>query len=53
MYPWGDARPYHSYAAYCRRTFGRPIQKLPVDGGFTCPNRDGTVGHGGCSFSEE
>ena len=44
MYPWGDARPYH------RRTFGRPIQKLPVDGGFTCPNRDGTVGHGGCSF---
>ena len=50
MYPWGDARPYHSYAAYCRRTFGRPIQKLPVDGGFTCPNRDGTVGHGGCSF---
>ena len=50
MYPWGNARPYHSYAAYCRRTFGRPIQKLPVDGGFTCPNRDGTVGHGGCSF---
>ena len=50
MYPWGDARPYHSYAAYCRRTFGRPIQKLPVDGGFTCPNRDGTVGRGGCTF---
>lgn len=37
MYPWGDARPYHSYAAYCRRTFGRPIQKLPVDGGFHLP----------------
>lgn len=50
MHLWDDARPYHSYAAYCRRTFGRPMQKLPVDGGFTCPNRDGTVGHGGCSF---
>ena len=50
MYLWGDTRPYHCYAAYCRRTFGRSMQKLPVDGGFTCPNRDGTVGRGGCSF---
>ncbi len=50
MYRWGDARPYHSYAAYCRRTFGRPMQKLAVDGGFTCPNRDGTIGFGGCTF---
>lgn len=50
MYAWGDDRPYHSYAAYCRRTFGRPMLKLSVDGGFTCPNRDGRVGRGGCSF---
>ena len=50
MYLWGNARPYHSYAAYCRRTFGRPMQKLAVDGGFTCPNRDGTIGYGGCTF---
>lgn len=45
-----DNRPYYSYGAYCRSIFGRPMQKLPVSAGFTCPNRDGTKGSGGCSF---
>ena len=49
-HPWGDERPYNSYAGYFRRLFGGRMQKLSVDAGFTCPNRDGTVGSGGCTF---
>lgn len=45
-----DNRPYYSYGAYCRFIFGRQMQKLPVSAGFTCPNRDGTKGTGGCTF---
>ena len=40
----------NTYADYCRRLFGRPMQKLTIDAGFSCPNRDGTVGTGGCTF---
>lgn len=35
---------------YYRKTFGEKIYKLSLDGGFTCPNRDGTLGTGGCIF---
>lgn len=37
-------------ADYFRRRFGGRVQKLSVDAGFTCPNRDGRVGSGGCTF---
>lgn len=50
IYPWGDERRFNSYAGYFRRLFGGRVQKLSVDAGFTCPNRDGTVGRGGCTF---
>lgn len=50
IYPWGDSRPFNSYAGYFRRTFGGRVQKVAVNAGFTCPNRDGTVGTGGCTF---
>ena len=50
IYPWGDERRFNSYAGYFRRLFGDRVQKLSVDAGFTCPNRDGTVGRGGCTF---
>lgn len=50
MYSWGDDRPFYSYATYCRRIFGRSMLKLPVNAGFTCPNRDGSIGTKGCSF---
>lgn len=50
IHEWGDERPYNSYAGYFRRVFGGRVQKLSVDAGFTCPNRDGTVGTGGCTF---
>lgn len=46
-YPWGDTRRFNSYAGYFRRLFGCRVQKLSVDAGFTCPNRDGTIGEGG------
>lgn len=50
MYPWGDDRPYNSYSAYFRRLFGARVQKVAVNAGFTCPNRDGSLGTGGCTF---
>ena len=49
-YPWGDARRYNSYSGYFRRLFGTRVQKLSVNAGFSCPNRDGTVSTGGCTF---
>lgn len=36
--------------AYLKNKFGRKIYKLTLDGGMTCPNRDGKVGYGGCIF---
>ena len=50
IYPWGDSRRFNSYAGYFRRTFGSRVQKLSVDAGFGCPNRDGTISTGGCTF---
>ena len=35
---------------HMRKMFGKKACKVPIDGGFTCPNRDGTKGVGGCSF---
>lgn len=49
-YPWGDTRRFNSYAGYFRRMFGGRVQKLSVDAGFTCPNRDGRLSTGGCTF---
>ena len=44
MYAWGDHRRFNSYSGYFRRTFGGRVQKISVDAGFTCPNRDGKIG---------
>lgn len=41
---------YLSYSDYCRCLFGITVQKVAMDGGFTCPNRDGTHGTTGCTF---
>lgn len=43
-------RMYNSFGAYIRRRFGQPVFKVNIDAGFTCPNRDGTVGTGGCTY---
>lgn len=49
-YPWKHSRPFNSYASYIKETFGGRIQKISVNGNFTCPNRDGTKGYGGCAY---
>lgn len=41
---------YNTLNEYYREIFGSKIGKIPLDGGFTCPNRDGTIGTGGCIF---
>lgn len=41
---------YVSYAAHLRQTFGCRVQKVSIDAGFTCPNRDGSVTTGGCIY---
>lgn len=48
-----DGRPYHSLNSWLRQTFGTKVYKLSLDGGMTCPNRDGTIGRGGCIFCSE
>jgi uncharacterized protein len=50
LYHWGHHRRFNSYTEYIRKTFNGRIQKVVVDAGFTCPNRDGTKGTGGCSY---
>jgi radical SAM protein (TIGR01212 family) len=50
QYPWGHQRRYNNYAEYFRKTFGKRVQKVTIDAGFTCPNRDGTKGIGGCTY---
>ncbi len=50
-FPYSDSnKRYHSYDYYLRTKFGAKCAKLPLDGGFTCPNRDGTRGEGGCIY---
>lgn len=45
-----EQRRYNDFPAFCRKIFGERVQKLSIDGGFTCPNRDGRKGTGGCTF---
>ena len=41
---------YYRLGTYFKEQFGQPVYKIPLDAGFSCPNRDGTVGTGGCSY---
>ncbi len=50
QYIWGHDRRFNAYSNYIREKFGGRIQKLSVNAGFTCPNRDGKVGIKGCTF---
>ncbi len=49
MIYFGD-KPYYSLDYYLKQTFGCKVYKIALDGGMTCPNRDGTAGTGGCIF---
>jgi radical SAM protein (TIGR01212 family) len=52
IYQWGHDRRFNAYSNYFRKEFGERIQKLSIDAGFTCPNRDGSRGHGGCTYCD-
>jgi radical SAM protein (TIGR01212 family) len=43
---------YRTFHDHCREKFGCKVYKLSIDAGFTCPNRDGTCGEGGCIFCD-
>lgn len=43
---------YNSYSQWIRKQFPYRVQKISIDAGFTCPNRDGKVGRGGCIFCD-
>jgi uncharacterized protein len=49
-YPWGHHRRFNAYSNYFRKLYGSRVQKLSLDAGFTCPNRDGSKGTGGCTY---
>lgn len=52
IFPWGDSRRFYSYAAYFKQRFGGRMQKVTINAGFSCPNRDGHISTGGCSFCD-
>ncbi|QDW74770.1 TIGR01212 family radical SAM protein [Lachnospiraceae bacterium KGMB03038] len=49
---WGERR-YHSLDYYLKETYGGKLYKLSLNGGMTCPNRDGTLGTRGCIFCSQ
>ncbi|MGM0474131.1 MAG: TIGR01212 family radical SAM protein, partial [Bacteroidota bacterium] len=51
-YPWDTDRRINAYSDYFKKRFGKRVQKITLDAGFTCPNRDGTCGFGGCTFCD-
>ncbi|MCX7981743.1 MAG: TIGR01212 family radical SAM protein [Syntrophales bacterium] len=49
---WRNSKRYYDLKSYWRNLFGCNVFKLPIDAGFTCPNRDGKVGWGGCIYCD-
>lgn len=49
-YSTWDDKPYYTLNSYCKKTYGEKLYKIALDAGFTCPNRDGTLGIRGCIF---
>ena len=48
--PGFNGHRYHLYNDWAKKEYGGRLQKVSIDAGFTCPNRDGSLGVGGCSF---
>lgn len=49
-YPWGSDRRFNAFSTWYASYFGERVQKVSLDAGFTCPNRDGSLGTGGCTY---
>ena len=41
---------YNDFSSFIRRKFNQRVQKVSIDAGFTCPNKDGSKGTGGCTY---
>lgn len=52
MFGFPEGKRYNSFVGYYRHRYGERLQKLVLDAGFSCPNRDGTVGRGGCTYCD-
>ena len=51
-YAFPDGKRYNSFVGYFKHRYGERLQKIVLDAGFTCPNRDGKVGRGGCTYCD-
>ena len=49
-FDWGSDKRYNDFSGYLLKKFIGRVQKISIDAGFTCPNRDGSRGAGGCSY---
>ncbi len=49
-FQWESEKRYNDFSGYFRKKFNGRVQKISIDAGFSCPNRDGTRGTGGCSY---
>ena len=47
-----EGKRYNAYVDFFRRRYGARLQKVVIDAGFTCPNRDGSISRGGCTFCD-
>ena len=52
MFDFPEGKRYNSAVGRYRRLYGERLQKLVIDAGFSCPNRDGTTGVGGCTYCD-
>jgi len=50
IFSWGHAKRYNDFSTHFRNLFSERVQKVSIDAGFTCPNRDGNKGIGGCTY---
>jgi len=53
MPPHFGEKRYYALNEYCKQTFGDKVYRLSLNGGMTCPNRDGSLSYGGCIFCSE
>ncbi len=51
-YGFPNGKRYNSFVGYFKRKYGERLQKIVLDAGFTCPNRDGKAGRGGCTYCD-
>ncbi|MCE1198321.1 MAG: TIGR01212 family radical SAM protein [Marinilabiliales bacterium] len=50
LFPWGSEKRYNDSSSHFKAIFEGKVQKISIDAGFTCPNRDGSRGIGGCTY---